>query len=696
MSERYTRVFSLPENLYALGSPVVISAGALLKDNQTGKVLAQLKLTNIQYKKIKAVKAKLFPLDTMGQSLGEAIDYQYLDLQLTRDGDFGSKTPIPFPDATTRAFAVEVTAVVFVDNTAWNSDGAPWEPIPDSIPLHRQYNDLVIEQLRLEQSGTCQFVVQEHKDLWLCACGAVNHDGEARCHDCGKQLSQLHPLDFEALTERANLRLAEEARQAAEEKAARDAAAEASKKKTAKIFKIAIPVVCAAIAFVILLNAVIIPNSKYNKAVSLMEAGRYVDAIAAFEAMNGYKDSADQIVKCGDAIIAAEQTRIEAEIAAIFDRAEELLSVGDYDGAIAFYESLTDYQGSSECIATVEAAKIEAAYKTADVLAKSEKSGEAAIAFAKLGDYQDAHQRSMELWNSIAVRDSLSTGRFHTVGLKIDGTTLAVGFNQYGQCDVSGWTDIIAVSAGGCFTVGLRPDGTVVSTGANEDGQCNVHDWKNIVAVSTGEYHTVGLKSDGTVVATGWNQYNQCNVENWTDIVAIGTGQYHTIGLKSNGEVVAVGWNKHSQCNTDSWTDIVAIAAGEYHTVGLKSNGTVVVVGNNTDDWFEVGYTSSKGGFIAATNHNNTWCNVNEWTDIVAIDAGICQTIGIRSDGTVIAVGDNVHGRCDIGNWTDIVSISTRNIHTVGLKADGTLVTVGSNEDGQCDVSSWKNIKFPN
>ena len=133
MSERYTRVFSLPENLYTVGSPVIISAGALLKDNQTGKVLAQLKLTNIQYKKIKAVKVKLFPLDTMGQPLGEAIDYQYLDLQLTRDGDFGAKTPIPFPDATTRSFTVEVTAVVFADNTAWYSDGASWEPIPERV-----------------------------------------------------------------------------------------------------------------------------------------------------------------------------------------------------------------------------------------------------------------------------------------------------------------------------------------------------------------------------------------------------------------------------------------------------------------------------------------------------------------------------------------------------------------------------------
>ena len=33
MSERYARLFSLPEDRYSVGAPVVIAAGALLKDN---------------------------------------------------------------------------------------------------------------------------------------------------------------------------------------------------------------------------------------------------------------------------------------------------------------------------------------------------------------------------------------------------------------------------------------------------------------------------------------------------------------------------------------------------------------------------------------------------------------------------------------------------------------------------------------
>lgn len=36
MSERYTKLFSLPPDLYAQGSPLIVSAGNLLKDNVTG------------------------------------------------------------------------------------------------------------------------------------------------------------------------------------------------------------------------------------------------------------------------------------------------------------------------------------------------------------------------------------------------------------------------------------------------------------------------------------------------------------------------------------------------------------------------------------------------------------------------------------------------------------------------------------
>ena len=63
--------------------------------------------------------------------------------------------------------------------------------------------------------------------------------------------------------------------------------------------------------------------------------------------------------------------------------------------------------------------------------------------------------------------------------------------------------------------MGLRADGTVVAVGDNSYGQCDVTSWTDIVQVAAGAYHTVGLKADGTVVAVGWNNYGQCNVTGW-------------------------------------------------------------------------------------------------------------------------------------------------------------------------------------
>ena len=127
MSERYSKLFSLPGNLYAEGAPVILSAGNLLKDNETGKILAQLKLKSISPKTIKAVKVRLFPA---GKPLGEAISHEYLDLRVEQDGEFGQKSAVFMPSTSTRAFSAEPTEVVFTDNSIWTAAGNAWESLP--------------------------------------------------------------------------------------------------------------------------------------------------------------------------------------------------------------------------------------------------------------------------------------------------------------------------------------------------------------------------------------------------------------------------------------------------------------------------------------------------------------------------------------------------------------------------------------
>ena len=68
------------------------------------------------------------------------------------------------------------------------------------------------------------------------------------------------------------------------------------------------------------------------------------------------------------------------------------------------------------------------------------------------------------------------------------------------------------ISAGGLHTVGLRRDGTVVAVGADIYGQCRTYSWRDIVSISAGSHHTVGLRRDGTLIATAWILDDQYNV----------------------------------------------------------------------------------------------------------------------------------------------------------------------------------------
>ena len=85
-----------------------------------------------------------------------------------------------------------------------------------------------------------------------------------------------------------------------------------------------------------------------------------------------------------------------------------------------------------------------------------------------------------------------------------------------GECNVQSWSDIVAIAVGDFYTVGLKADGTVVAVGSNESGQCDVQNWSNIVAIAAGAKHTVGLKADGTVVCVGDYDLDELeDINNW-------------------------------------------------------------------------------------------------------------------------------------------------------------------------------------
>ena len=125
MNERYTKLFVLPERStrHDLKIPVEVVAGALLKDNQSDTVLAQIKYKNISSKSIKSISVNLSAQDANGVKISGVENYAYETLIATQGDCFGDKTPVIMSDNNTHAFSVDVISVDFSDGTSWNKLG---------------------------------------------------------------------------------------------------------------------------------------------------------------------------------------------------------------------------------------------------------------------------------------------------------------------------------------------------------------------------------------------------------------------------------------------------------------------------------------------------------------------------------------------------------------------------------------------
>ena len=438
-------------------------------------------------------------------------------------------------------------------------------------------------------------------------------------------------------------------------------------------------------------------ESDYNSAIKAMNLAKtkddYYKVAEQFEKIDNYKDS-EQLAD--DCFAKAEEARKNEtyDSALTFlkqDREDSL------DTAIKMFESIKDWKDSSEKIAfcnqrIAEINKLaEEARLDAERLAEQQRLEEERIAEQKRIEKEKRKKRT----KAITV---ISTSVV-CITLVVAFVLTSFNFNPWnniktikGGCYISNdntiismydyyndWTDIVSISSTHLknnLTVALKNNGTVVANGNNNYGQCDVSDWTDIVAVTAGcGEHTVGLKSDGTVVAVGNNDMGQCNVSGWTDIVAVSAGWQHTVGVKRDGTIVFAGDDNNTRFDILDWTNIKTIFEDNFIIVGIKNDNTVVAKGVIFGDDEDVGQ-----------------CDVSDWTNIVAVDTGRDYTVGLRSDGTVVATGKNNKGQCDVSDWTDIVAISADFETTVGLKSDGTVVVTGEAKEYEDIISTWTDV----
>ena len=360
MDQRFTKLFSLPERLYSEGSPVIISAGALLLDNVSGKILVQLKFRKIDNVRLHSLKVEVVASDTAGRVLGEPVIFPYLDLQNT-DVEFGSKTPVYLPDNTARFFKARVVEAVLDNGTVWEDTVGIWESLP--VPTELNMEPELLKQYKLEYGQQCRYKATKVKDLWYCTCGKLSR--KAYC-TCGKTLKSQENIDINKLTELMNKRLEEEKKIKLEndvkEKKRRE-----KNKKVALILGMLATIVCV----VILWFTDIKPGMDYDDAIALMEDKKYDEASIVFEQLNGYKDSYVKRLEC------------------LYYEAVNLMDVEKYKEAIDIFESILEYQDSSDRLYMCK----EVLYNEAVNLMKEGEYDEAVSVLEFLNGHNDSEKK---------------------------------------------------------------------------------------------------------------------------------------------------------------------------------------------------------------------------------------------------------------------------------------------------------------
>ena len=213
---------------------------------------------------------------------------------------------------------------------------------------------------------------------------------------------------------------------------------------------------------------------------------------------------------------------------------------------------------------------------------------------------------------------AISSGRWHTCGLRSNGTVACWGYNGDGRATAPVGQTFTAISSSGYHTCGLRSNGSVACWGRNDSGQATAPVGETFTAISSGGFHTCGLRSNGTAACWGDNFYGQATAPAGETFTAISSGVWHTCGLRSNGTVACWGYNGDGQATAPVGQTFTAISSGGFHTCGLRSNGAVACWG-----WNEYGQATAPAG-----------------ETFTAISSGGWHTCGLRSNGSVACWGD--------------------------------------------------------
>ena len=415
MKKKSSQVFVLENIPYAVGAPVTISSGRLLKDGVSGRMRIQLEMASLDDEPIRSVSVLLTVMDEGGKALGR-VQQRFSNLTVGKDGTVSGKTEVVLSRKNVSAFAVETEEVVFEDGRTWKAEEQTERlTAPRMLTLEEAYEDAeMAEQFRIRLGDDCRYLPWEGDALWYCTCGNVNRADDGRCRRCRRVRKALMRVNT------AELRKEADRRQNREKQLGEETPTGRTERKKCSISPWAVipaaVIVMAAMAFLLFnsdklmqrwQNATAAPTEKVEAAPEAAttpepEATTSEAPIDPAEAeRNRAYERALQLLECADAGDASALSQI--------GKTQEDVKEGEtaamllYRAALEAFEGLGDHADSAACaarcregIAAQEKIILQQAYDTAAALLEERHYSEACRRFGALGDYGNSGEMATE------------------------------------------------------------------------------------------------------------------------------------------------------------------------------------------------------------------------------------------------------------------------------------------------------------